>query len=153
MKNQAMQKIENEKCSGPVAELQKTVMCWLETDDDAASFIMTEGKTINGLFDFLKDTARKNESNGCGCINGNDPEGMSLVLNYFGMDKDKAHSRLEKGLMHKMGQVMLSRWEPYGAHVENTTNPQLVADNPQEPAKGPEAKAFSLDDFSMEDML
>lgn len=153
MKNQAMQKIENEKCSGPVAELQKAVMCWLEADDDAASFIMTEGKTINGLFDFLKDTARKNESNGCGCINGNDPEGMSLVLNYFGMDKDKAHSRLENGLMDKMGQVMLSRRKPYGAPVEITTNPQPVADIPQEPAKESEAKAFSLDDYSMEDML
>ena len=153
MKNQAMQKIENEKCSGPVAELQKAVMCWLEADDDAASFIMTEGKTINGLFDFLKDTARKNESNGCGCINGNDPEGMSLVLNYFGMDKDKAHSRLENGLMDKMGQVMLSRRKPYGAPVEITTNPHPVADIPQEPAKESEAKAFSLDDYSMEDML
>ena len=153
MKNQAMQKIENEKCSGPVAELQKAVMCWLEADDDAASFIMTEGKTINGLFDFLKDTARKNESNGCGCINGNDPEGMSLVLNYFGMDKDMAHSRLENGLMDKMGQVMLSRRKPYGAPVEITTNPQPVADIPQEPAKESEAKAFSLDDYSMEDML
>ena len=153
MKEQAMQKIENEKCSGPVAELQKAVMCWLEADNDAAGFIMTEGKTINGLFDFLKDTARKNESNGCGCINGDDPEGMSLVLNYFGMDKDKAHSRLENGLMYKMGQVMLSRWKPYGAHVGNTTNPQPVADIPQEPTKDTEAKAFSLDDFSMEDML
>ncbi len=153
MKEQAMQKIEKERCNGPVAELQKAVMCWLEADDDAAGFIMTEGKTINGLFEFLKETARKNESNGCCCINGDDSEGMSLVLNYFGMDKDKAHSRLEKGLMYDMGQVMLSRWKPYGAHVENTTNPQPVADIPQEPAKDPEAKAFSLDDFSMEDML
>lgn len=153
MKQQAMQKIDKETCKGPVAELQKAVMCWLEADDEAAGLIMTEGKTINGLFDFLKDTARRNASNGCGCINGDDPEGMSLVLNYFGMDKNEAHSRLEGGLMYKMGQVMLSQWKPYGAPVEITTNPQPVSDIPQESAKKPEAKGFSLDDYSMEDML
>ena len=151
MKEQAMQKIEKEKCKGPVAELQQMIMCWNEVDDRAAGLIMTEDKTIKGAYEFMRKEAEKIKSGMSAVIDP--PKAMAIVMEYFGMDKNSIQQELEGGLMYRIIMEYSTRWKPYGAPVEITTNPQPAADIPQEPAKEPEAKGFSLDDFSMEDML
>ncbi|WP_297966968.1 hypothetical protein [uncultured Anaerovibrio sp.] len=151
MKEEAIQKIENKKCEGPVAELQQMIMCWVEADERAAGLIMAENKTVAGAYKAMEDVARK-EKNGSHAVI-DPPKAMAITMEYYGMAKDDIQKELEGGLMHRIIMAYATRWKPYGAPVEITTNPQPAADIPQEPAKEPEAKGFSLDDFSMEDML
>ena len=151
MKEQAMQKIEKERCKGPVAELQQMIMCWIAVDDKAAGLIMTEDKTIKGAYEFMRKEAEKIKSGMSAVIDP--PKAMAIVMEYFGMDKNSIQQELEGGLMYRIIMEYSTRWKPYGAPVEITTKPQPASDIPQEPAKEPEAKGFSLDDFSMEDML
>lgn len=146
MKEQAMQKIEKEKCKGPVAELQQMIMCWIAVDDKAAGLIMTEGKTIAGAYECMRKEAKKIKNGSSAVIDP--PKAMAIVMEYYGMKKDSIQQELEGGLMYRIIMEYSTRWKPYGAPIEITTNPQPVSDLPKEPAKG-----FSLDDFSMEDML
>lgn len=146
MKEQAIQKIEKEKCEGPVAELQQMIMCWIAVDEKAAGLIMTKGKTVDGAYQAMYKEARKMKKGTSAVI---DPQkAMAIVMKYFGMKEDNIQQELEGGLMYRIIMEYSTRWKPYGAPVEITTNPQPVSDLPKEPAKG-----FSLDDFSMEDML
>lgn len=55
MKEQARQKLEKEKCKGPVAELQQMIMCWNEVDEKAAGLILTKGKTIKDAYSVMED--------------------------------------------------------------------------------------------------
>ena len=151
MKEEAIQKIENKKCEGPVAELQQMIMCWVEADERAAGLIMAKNKTIKDAYAVMRKEAEKIKSGMSACLEPS--KAMAVVMEYFGMDKDSIQQELEGGLMYRIVSEYASHWKPYGAPVEITTNPQPVADVPQEPAKEPEAKGFSLDDFSMEDML
>lgn len=151
MKEQAMQKIEKEKCEGPVAELQQMIMCWIAVDDRAAGLIMAKNKTIKDAYAAMRKEAEKIKSGMSACLEPS--KAMAVVMEYFGMDKDSIQQELEGGLMYRIVSEYASHWKPYGVPVEITTNPQPAADIPQEPAKEPKAKGFSLDDFSMEDML
>ena len=151
MKVQAMQKIEKEECKGPVAELQQMIMCWIAVDEKAAGLIMTEGKTIEGAYEAMRKEAEKIKIGRSACLEPS--KAMAIVMEYFGMDKDSIQQELEGGLMYRIIVEYSTRWKPYGAPIEITTNPKPAADIHQEPAKEPEAKGFSLDDFSMEDML
>lgn len=147
MKEQAMQKIEKEKCEGPVAELQQMIMCWLAVDEKAAGLIMTEGKTIKGAYEAMRKEAEKIKSGMSACLEPS--KAMAIVMEYFGMDKDSIQQELEGGLMYRIIMEYSTRWKPYGAPLEISSNPQPVSDLSEKT----ENKAFSLDDFSMEDML
>jgi hypothetical protein len=151
MKVQAMQKIEKEECKGPVAELQQMIMCWIAVDERAAGLILAENKTVAGAYKAMEDVARKVKRGNHAVIDP--PKAMAIVMEYYGMAKDDIQKELEGGLMYRIIMEYSTRWKPYGAPVEITTNPQPVADIPQEPANEPENKGFSLDDYSMEDML
>lgn len=147
MKEQAIQKIEKEECKGPVAELQQMIMCWLAVDEKAAGLIMTEGKTIKGAYEAMRKEAEKIKSGMSACLEPS--KAMAIVMEYFGMDKDSIQQELEGGLMYRIITEYSTRWKPYGAPLEISSNPQPVSDLSEKT----ENKAFSLDDFSMEDML
>ena len=152
MKEQAIQKIEKETCKGPVAELQQMIMCWVAVDDNAAGLILTEKKTVAGAYKAMEDVARKNQSGSKAVFDP--PKAMAIVMEYFGVDKNTIQQELEGGLMYRIIMEYSTKWKPYGAPVEITTNPKPVADLPQAPAEPePASKAFSLDDFSLEGVL
>ncbi len=134
-----------------MAEVQCMIMCWLAVDEKAAGLILAENKTVAGAYKAMEDVARKKRSGNHAVIDP--PKAMAIVMEYYGMAKDDIQKELEGGLMYRIIMEYSTRWKPYGAPVEITTNPQPAADIPQESTKEPEAKAFSLDDFSMEDML
>lgn len=151
MKEQAIQKIEKEQCKGPVAELQQMILCWVAVDDKAAGLILTEKKTVAGAYKAMESVARKEKSGSSAVIDP--PKAMAIVMEYFGMDKDTIQQELEGGLMYRIIMEYSTKWKPYGAPIEITTNPKPVADLPPAPAPEPASKAFSLDDFSLEDAL
>ena len=143
MRDTARQKLEKETCNGPVAELQQMIMCWNEVDDRAAGLILTEGKTIKDAYAAMRKEAKKIKSGNSACLEPS--KAMEVVMKYYGVPEDSIQAELEGGLMYRIIMEYSNHWRPYGAPVEITTNPQ--------PAKAPEGKVFSLDDFSMEDML
>lgn len=150
MKEQAIQKIEKEKCSGPVAELQQMILCWVAVDDKVAGLILTEKKDVAGAYKAMESVARKEKSGNHAVIDP--PKAMAIVMEYYGMAKDDIQKELEGGLMYRIIMEYSTRWKPYGAPIEITTNPQPAADLPPAPAE-PESKAFSLAEFSLEGML
>lgn len=150
MKEQAMQKIEKEQCKGPVAELQQMILCWVAVDEKAAGLIMTKNKNVKGAYAAMRKEAEKIKSGQSAVIDP--PKAMAIVMEYFGMDKDTIQQELEGGLMYRIIMEYSTKWKPYGAPIEITTNPKPVADLPQTPAE-PESKAFSLAEFSLEGML
>ena len=151
MKEQVRQKLEKEKCSGPVAELQQMIMCWIAVDERAAGLILAENKTVAGAYKAMEDVARKVKSGNHAVIDP--PKAMAIVMEYYGMAKDDIQKELEGGLMYRIIMEYSTRWKPYGAPVEITTNPQPVADLSKEPAKEKEKEGFSLEDFSLEAVL
>ena len=81
MKEQAMQKIEKEKCEGPVAELQQMIMCWIAVDERAAGLILAENKTVAGAYKAMEDVARKVKSGNHAVIDP--PKAMAIVMEYM----------------------------------------------------------------------
>ena len=149
MKEQAIQKIEKEQCKGPVAELQQMIMCWVAVDDKAAGLILAENKSVEGAYKAMEDVASSEKKGNKAVIDP--PKAMAIVMEYFGVDKDTIQQELEGGLMYRIIMEYSTKWKPYGAPVEITSNPKPVADLPKVPE--PETKAFSLDDFSLEGVL
>ena len=150
MKEQAIQKIEKEKCSGPVAELQQMIMCWIAVDEKATGLIMTKNKNVKGAYAAMRKEAEKIKSGQSAVIDP--PKAMAIVMEYYGMAKDDIQKELEGGLMYRIIMEYSTRWKTYGAPIEITTNTQPAADLPPAPAE-PESKAFSLAEFSLEGML
>ena len=151
MRDEARQKLEKEKCSGPVAELQQMIMCWNEVDEKAAGLILTEGKTVAGAYECMRKEAEKIKSGMSACLEPS--KALAIVMEYFGVDKNNIQQELEGGLMHRIIIEYATHWKPYGAPVEIATNPQPVADLSKEPAKEKEKEGFSLEDFSLEAVL
>ena len=151
MKEQARQKLEKEKCKGPVAELQQMIMCWNEVDEKAAGLILTKGKTIKDAYSVMEDEARKIKNGNKACLEPS--KAMGIVMKYYGVPEKEIQAELEGGLMYRIIMEYATHWKPYGAPVEIATNPQPVADLSKEPAKEKEKEGFSLEDFSLEAVL
>lgn len=94
MLQQALQKIQSEVAADPknkfVAVIAKFLMDHVRTNPDDAEKILTEGKTILGSLDAMKEEAGKNQSGGVGMLS--DEEGFAVVLKYYGVEVAQSES-------------------------------------------------------------
>lgn len=87
MLQQALQKIQSELADKPTQAYVQHVGGFLinhiRKQPEHAAFILVDGKTIVGSLAFMKEEARKSQSNGVGVFS--DEEGFAIVLKYFGV--------------------------------------------------------------------
>ncbi|MDB5054440.1 MAG: hypothetical protein JWM44_2490 [Bacilli bacterium] len=81
---EANQKLEAEMEQGKkyVKVIGQYLLDHLKKNPADAAAIMTEGKTIKGSIDAMRQEATKEENGGM----LSDPEGYAVVLHYFGID-------------------------------------------------------------------
>lgn len=88
MIQQAMQKIQAEIAEKPNDKYVQVVGGFLinhvRSNPQDAELIMTDGKTIAGSLNAMREEARKHQSGGVGVLT--DEEGFAIVLKYFGVN-------------------------------------------------------------------
>lgn len=88
MIQQALQKIQAELAEKPNDKYAQVIggflMKHLREHSEHAQYILTEGKTITGSLNAMREEARKHQKNGVGVLT--DEEGFAVVLKYYGIN-------------------------------------------------------------------
>lgn len=121
MLEEAKKKINEENLEGSLHEsLEKIRLIidgWLDYDESAAELVMNQEKSINGAYQAMRKEAQANAKSNAYCMDG--AESVRLILEYFGVSKDKAQELIEGGLMFYLMQRFMDMWKPYEAKVPN----------------------------------
>ncbi len=126
-------------------KLRMYVEVWLEHDEEAAAlFLGKKDGTLEGVFNHIKEWARKHQKNGSCCTDGED---LRLTLEFFG--KKDASALIEEGLGYAVKAEELKRWKPFEADESNSQAPAKMPpkEKPQKIDKESGALDISLEDF------
>ncbi len=125
IKAKARQKIEAETTDTDsyTGQIGMMLLSWIDYADNAAELILTDGKTIKGAFEAIRDYASKHKTDNYACVAP--AKSMELVLEYFGQTDPQAI--IEGGLMYKVMMDEAERFKPYGtktpkSETEGTEN-------------------------------
>lgn len=115
MLEEAKKKINGENLEGSLRESLEKIRFiidgWLDYDESAAELVMNQEKSINGAYQAMRKEAQANAKNNAYCMDG--AESVRLILEYFGVSKDKAQELIEGGLMFCLMQRAVETWKPY----------------------------------------
>ena len=154
--DKAREKLEAETTSAGSAQDRVKEICflWLEVSDKAAGLILTEGKTVAGAYNAMKEKAKKNRV-GLSCVCIPPEEAAEVILEYFGMEQDEARQELEHGLMYQLMIAASKKYKPYEAPEPAMENPHPVAETEEleeaaaveQPHRAADLSAFSMEEF------
>lgn len=115
IKAKARQKVEAEitETDSYTGQIGMMLLSWIDFADNAAELILTDGKTVKGAFEAVRDYASKNRTGNYACIPP--AKGMELILEYFGQQEPQAV--IEGGLMYKVMIDGANRYKPYGTET------------------------------------
>ncbi|QOS77932.1 hypothetical protein JNUCC31_25020 [Paenibacillus sp. JNUCC31] len=87
MIQQALQKLQQEMSAKSkdayVQHVGSFLTGYVRNHPEHAAFVLTDGKTIIGSLNAMKEEAKKKQSNGVGVLS--DQQGFEIVLKYFGV--------------------------------------------------------------------
>lgn len=115
IKAQARQKIEAETTDTEsyTGQIGMMLLSWIDYADNAAELILTDGKTIKGAFEAIRDYASVHRTGNYACVPPT--KAMELILKYFGQEEPQAV--IEGGLMYKVMTDEAARFKPYGTET------------------------------------
>lgn len=115
IKAKARQKIEAETTDTDsyTGQIGMMLLSWIDYADNAAELILTDGKTIKGAFEAIRDYASVHRTGNYACIPPT--KAMELILKYFGQEEPQAV--IEGGLMYKVMTDEAARFKPYGTET------------------------------------
>ena len=116
--DEARKKLEQEEIAAgtPQEKVKEICLLWLSASDDpalAAKLVLTDGKTVGGAYRAMEDKARTKKQ-GKNCVYMPPEEAIGTIMEYFGMDGDKAQQELEHGLIYKIMMAESQKYKPYG---------------------------------------
>ena len=121
MLEEAKKKINGEDMKGPYRETLEKIRLivdgWLDYDESAAELVVNKDKTIHGAYMAMREAAHEKADCGSYCMDG--AESVGLILEYFGVSKNKAQELIEGGLMFYLMQRAVEAWKPYEAKAPN----------------------------------
>jgi hypothetical protein len=131
IKAKARQKIEAETTDTEsyTGQIGMMLLSWIDYADNAAELILTDGKTIKGAFEAIRDYASVHRTGNYACVPPT--KAMELVLEYFGQEEPQAV--IEGGLMYKVMTDEAARFKPYGTETpeSGTKGTENGADAPE----------------------
>jgi hypothetical protein len=141
IKTKARQKIEAETTDTDsyTGQIGMMLLSWIDYADNAAELILTDGKTIKGAFEAIRDYASKHKTDNYACVAP--AKSMELVLEYFGQTDPQAV--IEGGLMYKAMRDEVERWEPAGPNPWDDNAkvpPQKASEQKTQPVAEPPQK-------------
>ena len=115
IKAKARQKIEAETTDTEsyTGQIGMMLLSWIDYADNAAELILTDGKTIKGAFEAIRDYASVHRTGNYACVPPT--KAMELILKYFGQEEPQAV--IEGGLMYKVMTDEAARFKPYGTET------------------------------------
>ena len=131
IKAKARQKIEAETTDTEsyTGQIGMMLLSWIDYADNAAELILTDGKTIKGAFEAIRDYASVHRTGNYACVPPT--KAMELTLKYFGQEEPQAV--IEGGLMYKVMTDEAARFKPYG-----TETPKSEAETTESGTEGTE---------------
>ena len=153
----AKEKLEAESFQHGTPQDAIRSMCleWLEwavvNDSKAVELLANSAKNSSGAYEAMETFARNKKRSGS-CVKLEPLEAMACVMEYYGIDKNKAHNQLEAGLMYHLMMAECKKYRPYGADEQPKATP--VTDLEKKPYEKPKLEeaspSFSFDDFDSE---
>jgi len=115
IKAKARQKIEAETTDTDsyTGQIGMMLLSWIDYADNAAELILTDGKTVKGAFEAIRDYASVHRTGNYACVPPT--KAMELILKYFGQEEPQAV--IEGGLMYKVMTDEAARFKPYGTET------------------------------------
>jgi hypothetical protein len=155
IKAKARQKVEAEITNTDTytGQIGMMLLTWIDYTDNAAELILTDGKTVKGAFEAMRDYASKHKEGNFACLVP--PKAMEIVLEYFGQPDPQ--SVIEGGLMYQAMMDATAKFKPYGTETpknETVTSPseqktQPVAEETKAKNDLSALSALSLEDFGL----
>ena len=153
----AKEKLEAESFQHGTPEDAIRSMCleWLEwavvNDSKAVELLANSAKNSSGAYKAMENFARNKKRSGS-CVTLEPLEAIACVMEYYGIDKNKAHNQLEGGLMYHLMMAECKKYRLYGADEQPKATP--VTDLEKKPYEKPKLEeaspSFSFDDFDSE---
>ena len=145
---------ENFQHGTPQDVIRSMCMEWLEwavvNDSKAVELLADGAKNSTDAYKAMENFARNKKRSGS-CVTLEPLEAIACVMEYYGIDKNKAHNQLEAGLMYHLMMAECKKYRPYGADEPKATPVTDLEKNPYEKPKLEEASpSFSFDDFDSE---
>lgn len=135
---------ENFQHGTPQDVIRSMCMEWLEwavvNDSKAVELLAKGAKNSTGAYEAMENFARNKKRSGS-CVTLEPLEAIACVMEYYGIDKNKAHNQLEAGLMYHLMMAECKKYRLYGADEQSKATP--VTDLEKKPS-------FSFDDFDSE---
>ena len=146
---------ENFQHGTPQDVIRSMCLEWLEwavvNDSKAVELLANSAKNSSGAYKAMENFARNKKRSGS-CVTLEPLEAIACVMEYYGIDKNKAHNQLEAGLMYHLMMAECKKYRPYGA--DEQSNPTSVTDLEKKPYEKPKLEeaspSFSFDDFDSE---
>lgn len=146
---------ENFQHGTPQDVIRSMCLEWLEwavvNDSKAVELLANSAKNSSGAYKAMENFARNKKRSGS-CVTLEPLEAMACVMEYYGIDKNKAHNQLEAGLMYHLMMAECKKYRIYGADEQPKATPVTdLEKKPYEKTKLEEASSsFSFDDFDSE---
>lgn len=136
IKAKARQKIEAETTDTDsyTGQIGMMLLSWIDYADNAAELILTDGKTIKGAFEAVREYASAHRTGNYACVPPT--KAMELILKYFGQEEPQAV--IEGGLMYKVMMDEAARFKPYG-----TETPKSEAEGTENGTDTPETETVT----------
>lgn len=149
---------ENTEYGSPEEQVKAIVLAWLSCDKYAADKVLTEGKTIEGAYKAMEDTAghmpRHGNSRG---VYMNPEQATRAIMIYYGLKNTEAQKQLEHGLMYDILQTMnraeIEKYKPYESGSTDSESKTEPKPNPATDIPSGNSFAAGLAELSLEDML
>ena len=146
---------ENFQHGTPQDAIRSMCLEWLEwartNDTKAVELLADAAKDTKGAYKAMENFARNKKRSGS-CVTLEPLEAIACVMEYYGIDKNKAHNQLEGGLMYHLMMAECKKYRPYGADEQSKATP--VTDLEKKPYEKPKLEeaspSFSFDDFDSE---
>jgi hypothetical protein len=137
IKAKARQKIEAETTDTEsyTGQIGMMLLSWIDYADNAAELILTDGKTIKGAFEAIRDYASVHRTGNYACVPPT--KAMELVLEYF--EQEEPQAVIEGGLMYKVMTDEAARFKPYG-----TETPKSEAETTESGTDAPETETITI---------
>ncbi len=155
IKAKARQKVEAETTDTDsyTGQIGMMLLSWIDYADNAAELILTDGKTVKGAFEAIREYARAHSTRNYACVPPT--KAMELILEYFGQEEPQAV--IEGGLMYKVMMDEAAKFKPYGMETpkseavtsQSEQNPQPVAEEAKPRNDLSALSALSLEDLGL----
>ena len=108
---------------------------WARTNNTKAVELLADAaKDTEGAYKAMENFARNNKRSSS-CVTLEPLEAIACVMEYYGIDKNKAHNQLEAGLMYHLMMAECKKYRLYGADEQPKATP--VTDLEKKPYEKP----------------